>query len=27
VLDKRPDGSIRRRSEGGVRFVPMRPGK
>jgi len=27
VLDKRSDGSIRRRSEGGVRFVPMRPGK
>jgi protein-L-isoaspartate(D-aspartate) O-methyltransferase len=27
VIDKRADGSLKRRSEGGVRFVPMRPGK
>jgi protein-L-isoaspartate(D-aspartate) O-methyltransferase len=27
VIDKRPDGSLQHRSEGGVRFVPMRPGR
>lgn len=27
VIDKRPDGSLARRSVGAVMFVPMRPGK
>jgi protein-L-isoaspartate(D-aspartate) O-methyltransferase len=27
VIDKLADGKLRRRTEGGVRFVPMRPGK
>ena len=26
VVEKKPDGSVQRRSMGGVRFVPMRPG-